>query len=122
MKYLLPLAAFALAFVLVAAGCGGDNKSSSGGGGSGGDIVFGGASDPVVLDGALVSDGESLRPINQMFEGLVGLRNGSTVIKPLLATKWKASKNGLAWTFALRRGVRFQDGTRFNAAAVCYNF
>jgi peptide/nickel transport system substrate-binding protein len=89
---------------------------------NGGTIVFGSASDPVVLDGSLVSDGESLRPINQMFEGLVGLRNGSTVIKPLLATKWKASKNGLSWTFTLRHGVRFQDGTKFNGAAVCYNF
>ena len=44
------------------------------------------------------------------------------MIKPLLATKWKASKNGLSWTFTLRHGVRFQDGTKFNAAAVCYNF
>jgi ABC-type oligopeptide transport system substrate-binding subunit len=36
-------------------------------------LVFGTAADPVVLDGALVSDGESLRVIDQMFEGLVNL-------------------------------------------------
>ena len=46
---ILPLAALAL--VLVAAGCGGDDDS---GGGGGGELVFGTASDPVVLDGALV--------------------------------------------------------------------
>ncbi len=85
-------------------------------------LVFGTASDPVVLDGPLVSDGESLRPIDQIFEGLVSLKPGSTKLTPSLATKWSASNRGLAWTFTLRRGVRFQDNTQFNAAAVCANF
>src|SRR5205807_5367948 len=75
----------------------------------GGTLVFGAASDPVIMDGPLVSDGESLRPIDQIFEGLVGLKPGTTVIKPLLATTWFTSKNGLAWTFALRKGVKFHD-------------
>jgi peptide/nickel transport system substrate-binding protein len=92
------------------------------GGKAGGTLVFAGASDPVVLDGPLVSDGESLRVIDQIFEGLVGLKSGSTQVIPLLATSWKASPNGLAWTFALRHNVKFQDGTPFNAAAVCTNF
>ena len=35
-------------------------------------LVFGTAADPIVLDGALVSDGESLRVIDQIFERLVG--------------------------------------------------
>src|SRR6478736_10504689 len=89
---------------------------------AGGTLVFAGASDPVILDGPLVSDGESLRPIDQIFEGLVGLKPGTTTIVPALATSWKASKNGLAWTFVLRQGVKFQDGSSFNAAAVCFNF
>ena len=94
----------------------------SGGGKAGGTLVFAGASDPVVLDGPLVSDGESLRVIDQIFEGLVGLKPGTTQVVPLLATKWSASKNGLAWTFTLRKNVKFQDNTAFNAAAVCANF
>src|SRR4051812_43729245 len=85
-------------------------------------LVFGTSSDPVVLDGALVSDGESLRVIDQMFEGLVGLKPGTTQLQASLATSWKASKNGLAWTFALRKGVKFHDGTAFDANAVCFNF
>ena len=85
-------------------------------------LVFGTAADPVVLDGPLVSDGESLRPLNQIFEGLVGLKPGTTTVIPKLALKWKASTNGLAWTFTLRKGVKFQDGTAFNSAAVCANF
>jgi peptide/nickel transport system substrate-binding protein len=85
-------------------------------------LVFGTASDPVVLDGPLVSDGESLRPIDQIFEGLVSLKPGTTKLVPSLALSWKASKGGLSWAFALRKGVKFQDGTTFNAAAVCANF
>jgi peptide/nickel transport system substrate-binding protein len=92
------------------------------GGKAGGTLVFAGASDPVVLDGPLVSDGESLRPIDQIFEGLVGLKHGTTQVVPALAISWKASADGLTWTFKLRKNVKFQDNTRFNAAAVCFNF
>jgi len=121
LKYLLPLAAIALAFVLVAAGCGGNDKKSSSGG-SGGELVFGTAADPVVLDPALVSDGESLRAADQMFEGLVTLKPGTTEVVPGLAEKWEADSAGTAWTFHLRTGVKFHDGTDFNADAVCFNF
>jgi peptide/nickel transport system substrate-binding protein len=120
-RYVLLLAAFALAFVLVAAGCGGKKKSSSGGD-KGGELVFATASDPVVLDGALVSDGESLRAIDQMFEGLVTLKPGTTEVVPGLAESWEADSAGTAWTFHLRTGVKFHDGTDFNADAVCFNF
>ena len=75
---------------------------------AGGTLVFAGASDPVVLDGPLVSDGESLRPIDQIFEGLVGLKPGTTQVVPKLAISWKATPNGLAWNFALRRNVNRQ--------------
>jgi peptide/nickel transport system substrate-binding protein len=85
-------------------------------------LVFGAASDPVIIDGPLVSDGESLRVVDQIFQGLVGLKPGTTQLVPLLATGWTASKNGLTWTFKLRKGVKFSDGTPFNSRAVCFNF
>jgi peptide/nickel transport system substrate-binding protein len=85
-------------------------------------LVFGTDADPALLDPALVSDGPSLRTTDQIFESLVGFKLGGTNIVPELATKWSHSPNGLAWTFTLRRGVKFQDGTKFNAAAVCFNF
>src|SRR5579872_7466914 len=85
-------------------------------------LVFAATSDPVIIDGPLVSDGESLRVVDQIFQGLVGLKPGTTNVVPLLATSWTASKNGLAWTFNLRTGVKFSDGTPFNAKAVCFNF
>jgi peptide/nickel transport system substrate-binding protein len=89
---------------------------------NGGTLVFAGASDPVVLDPAVVSDGETLRVVRQIYEGLMTVKAGTSSVIPQLATKYKVSKNGLNWTFDLRRGVRFHDGTQFNAAAVCYNF
>jgi peptide/nickel transport system substrate-binding protein len=115
---LLLLAAL-MTFALVAASCGGDDDEEAG---EGGTLVFAGAADPVVLDGALVSDGESLRAIDQMFEGLVTLEPGGTEVVAGLAESWDASADGRTWTFNLRDGVTFHDGEPFNAEAVCFNF
>ena len=43
-------------------------------------------------------------------------------LEPALATKWTVSDDGLTYTFDLRQGVKFHDGTDFNADAVVYNF
>ncbi len=115
-KWFAPLALLVALSLVGYSTAGGQNKTASNA------LVFAGASDPVIIDGPLVSDGESLRVVDQIFQGLVGLKAGSTQIIPLLATSWKASKDGLSWTFTLRQGVKFQDGTAFNAAAVCFNF
>ncbi|HEV2713525.1 MAG TPA: hypothetical protein VGU26_10565, partial [Gaiellaceae bacterium] len=79
--------------VLAAGGCGGD-----GGGGGQGSLVFGAEADPVVLDGALVSDGTSIRVLYQVYEGLTRLKAGTSDVEPSLATDWKTSADGLAWT------------------------
>ena len=118
---LLLVAACALAL----GGCGGDDGDDEGGGDggeSGGTLVFAGASDPVVIDGALVSDGESIRVVTQIFETLIGLKAGSTDLVPALATEWEVSPDAKTYTFTLRDGVKFHDGTDFNAEAVCFNF
>ena len=108
------------ALALSLAACGGDSGSEDSGGGD--TLVFGASADPVILDGAYVSDGESLRAIRQIFEGLVDTAPGSTDIVPKLAESYDASDDGKVWTFKLREGVKFQDGTDFNADAVCANF
>ena len=120
-----------LALALFAAGCGGDDDDEEGSGAatatseegaSGGTLVFGTSADPVVLDGALVSDGESLRVIDQIFETLVSLKPGTTELEPGLAKSWEISDDGLTYTFTLQEGVTFHDGEPFNAEAVCVNF
>jgi peptide/nickel transport system substrate-binding protein len=121
-----------LLFALGMAGCGGDDDDDAAdtsgatetgeASASGGDLVFGTAADPVVLDGALVSDGESLRSIDQIFETLVSLKPGTTELEPGLASSWEISEDGLEYTFTLQEGVTFHDGEPFNAEAVCFNF
>ena len=76
-------------------------------------LVFAGSADPIALDGALVSDGESVRAIYQIFETLVGEKPGTTKIVPLLATKWKASNGGKKWTFTIRGRLEFQSVMHF---------
>lgn len=56
-----------------------------------------------------------------MYEGLIG-RNSALELVPSLATEWSADETGLIWTFKLREGVKFHDGTDFNAEAAVYNF
>jgi peptide/nickel transport system substrate-binding protein len=85
-------------------------------------LVFATESEPTFLDPALVSDGPSLRVADQITEGLVTVKPGTTKIVPDLATSWKGSNGSRTWTFTLRKGVKFHDGTPFNARAVCSNF
>ena len=112
------VAAVGLALLVAAVASAGADKASQ----SSTTLVFGAAADPVVLDAALISDGESFRVVYQITETLVGLRPGTTQLAPMLATKWVKSNGGRRWTFTLRRNVEFHDGTPFNAAAVCANF
>jgi peptide/nickel transport system substrate-binding protein len=102
-----------------------DNNKGSGSGsgsGSGGTLVFAGSAEPVSLDPFFASDGESFRVSRQIFEGLVGTKPGTADPAPLLATSWKNSKDGLTYEFTLQDGVKFSDGTTFDAKAVCANF
>ncbi|KGJ72203.1 peptide ABC transporter substrate-binding protein [Cryobacterium roopkundense] len=85
-------------------------------------FVFAASSDPASLDPAFASDGESFRVSRQIFEGLVGVAPGTADPAPLLAESWDQSDDGLSYTFALKEGVTFHDGTDFDAEAVCFNF
>lgn len=85
-------------------------------------FVFAASSDPASLDPAFASDGETFRVSRQIFEGLVGVEPGTADPAPLLAEEWEQSEDGLSYTFQLKEGVTFHDGTAFDAEAVCFNF
>ncbi len=85
-------------------------------------FVFGAQGEPVCLDAPVITDGISGRIINQIFEGLVKFDGDTTNVVPGLAKSWTTSDDGLVWTFTLQEGVKFHDGTDFNADAVVANF
>ncbi|TNC22944.1 ABC transporter substrate-binding protein [Amycolatopsis alkalitolerans] len=92
------------------------------GGGANDTFVFGAAGAPKNFDPIFNDDGESFRPARQMFDTLVTYKPGTTQLVGDLATAWTPSNDARTWTFTLRQGVKFHDGTPFNAAAVCFNF
>lgn len=77
--------------------------------------------DAVSLDPQDTNDNASYGPEKVMLEGLVGF-NAKMEQIPELAEKWDASPDATVYTFHLRQGVKFQDGTPFNAEAVKFNF
>lgn len=85
-------------------------------------FIFGRGADSVQLDPALVTDGESFRVTGQVLEPLYQYELGSTVPVPALAEECVASDDATVWTCSLRQGVKFHDGTDFNADAVVFNY
>lgn len=73
---------------------------------------------PAVLDPATALDGPVSLIARQVFDTLVQYREGSGDVEPGLATSWTVSRDGLQWTFRLRDGVRFHDGTPLAARHV----
>ncbi|MFY9589120.1 MAG: ABC transporter substrate-binding protein [Actinomycetota bacterium] len=76
--------------------------------------------DPATLDPARVGDIYSRSVSQQIFDGLVQFDQTLTVT-PALAQHWKASRDGLVWTFTLRRGVKFHHGRELTADDVVYS-
>ena len=87
----------------------------------GGTLVFGRSSDSVGLDPAYETDGNSFMVCNNVYEGLVHYADESTSLEPGLAESWEISPDGKTYTFHLRKGVKFHDGTAFNADAVVFS-
>jgi peptide/nickel transport system substrate-binding protein len=84
-------------------------------------LVVGLVAEPVALDPAQVTDLNSNRVGRRVVETLVAFADESTQIVPGLAESWTISKDGLNYTFKLRKGIAFHDGTPFNAQAVKFS-
>ncbi|HQZ39638.1 MAG TPA: ABC transporter substrate-binding protein [Vicinamibacterales bacterium] len=109
-----------LVLILGLTACGGP---SSGGGPAGprDTLVFAASADATTLDPHNTTDTESDQVIMMMYETLIGFDRDMRIV-PRLAERWEVAPDGVTWTFHLRRGVRFHDGTPFNAEAVRRSF
>src|SRR3954465_6281275 len=124
--------------------CGSDSNSGSGGttggtGGAGGSTAAGGTTAPggtaaaanikqggtlrIVaqtpagpLDPVAMADLGTYCPVTTCFEYLVDALAGD--VRPMLAEKWAPNADGSVWTFNLRKGVKWHDGTPFTSADV----
>lgn len=88
----------------------------------GGTFIFGRGGDSVGLDPIQVTDGESFKVTQQIYDTVVAFKPGTTEVIPGLAKEWDISEDGKTVTFYLREGVKFHDGNPVNAEAVKWNF
>lgn len=87
----------------------------------GGRLVYAAGTDVQTLDPQMIADIPTSRVVMHLYETLV-TQDPDGRIGPQLATSWDTSADGLEWTFKLRAGVLFHDGTPFDAAAVKATF
>ena len=85
-------------------------------------FIFGRGGDSVGLDPAIVTDGESFRVTGQCLEPLYQYEPGTTKPIPALAESCTPNADATEWSCKLREGVKFHDGTDFNADAVVFNY
>jgi peptide/nickel transport system substrate-binding protein len=86
-----------------------------------GTLVVGLVAEPVNLDPAQVTDLNSTRVGRRIVETLVTFPEESTQVVPGLAESWAIARDGLTYTFKLRKGIKFHDGTPFDAEAVKFS-
>lgn len=109
------VATLALAsLVLVACGPGKFSKEATAANAEAGVLRYPIPNNPSSLDPAVVQDGDTLDMLQQIYEGLVGWDENNDVVG-LLAESWEISADGTEYTFKVRKGVKFHDGTDLTA-------
>jgi ABC-type transport system substrate-binding protein len=78
--------------------------------------------EPIGLYCADETDGESLRACEQMNESLLSYEVGGTAVNPALAESYEANEDLTVWTFYLRPGVKFHDGSDLDATDVILSY
>ncbi len=88
----------------------------------GGALVIGSVSGPKTFNPVVSSETSSSDIWHLMFEGLVGFDPLAMEFTPRVAESWTQSEDGLSWTFHLRKGLRWSDGTEITAGDVTFAF
>jgi len=78
--------------------------------------------EPIGLYCADETDGESLRACEQVYQSLLSYEIGGTAVEPALAESYEVNDELTEWTFKLREGVKFHDGSDFDAQDVVTSY
>ena len=124
MKHTAKLVALAMALIVLLAGCSSPAAPGEGNTDTGvvsGTLTYGVGVDARTMDPQMVDNVPTANMVMHVHETLVTWDSDMSMVGSL-AESWETSADGKAWTFKLRKGVKFQDGTDFNAEAVKKSF
>jgi ABC-type transport system substrate-binding protein len=99
----------------VAWGCGSGEPKA------GNELIFASSADATILDPHDTTDSQSDQIIHMIYDGLIRFDENMNIVGDL-AADWNMAEDGRTWTFHLRQGVRFHDGSPFRAESVQRNF
>lgn len=85
-------------------------------------LIVGQIAEPQSLDPHVATATNDFRILVNIYDGLVRFKSGTLQVEPALAESWTISEDGKTYTFKLRQGVKFHDGSAFDAEAVKFNF
>jgi peptide/nickel transport system substrate-binding protein len=105
---------------LLSQGCGSEEDTSSAREKI--DLIYSRGADADRLDPIHTDNGETVKVMVNIYDTLIAYNSRTTQLVPSLATEWSHTADHLTWTFKLREGVLFHDGTEFDADAVVFNF
>jgi peptide/nickel transport system substrate-binding protein len=122
----------------VLAACGSANSSGGGGGGAsssassgaapaakkGGTLKIGTQVPAAAVNPITIADNGGLTMLCQVGDFMIQDNTGypGPHLTPKIATSWKPNSDGTVWTFKIRQGVKFSDGTPMTADDVVYTF
>ncbi len=91
------------------------------GGSTGGDLVMARADEPSSLIPSVPTDNASIWVMEEIYDTLLVPSADGLKLEPSLATKWEQSADKLSWTFTLRDGATFSNGTAVTSADVKFS-